>query len=399
MRVLFLTHRVPYPPNRGDRLRAFHILRTLTTAAEVELVSLAHDSQELAQADALQRLMQIPVTALRTTPIRNYMRAGAALLGTRPLTHCLLDATGFTTVLRGIVDARPPDVVLAYCSGMARFALDDPLRQFPTVIDFLDVDSAKWAALATTTAWPKGWIYRREARCLGRFEAAAARRVVSVVINERERATLASMAPSSDIHVIGVGVDLDGLRPPGPPIEAPQVVFCGVMDYEPNVQGLLWFVRDVWPLVRARRPDALVTIVGSHPTKAIRRLASDDHGIEITGTVPDVREYLWRSAISIAPLLTARGVQNKVLEALAAGLPTVVTTAVMKGLPTEVHTACRVADSRQAFADEILELLMMSGSERRAVAARARLDSMSWEAQLSPLSDLLRQASRHPGSR
>jgi hypothetical protein len=98
-------------------------------------------------------------------------------------------------------------------------------------------------------------------------------------------------------------------------------------------------------------------------------------------------------------LLTARGVQNKVLEALAAGLPTVVTTAVMKGLPTEVHTACRVADSRQAFADEILELLMMSGSERRAVAARARLDSMSWEAQLSPLSDLLRQASRHPGSR
>jgi sugar transferase (PEP-CTERM/EpsH1 system associated) len=375
-------------------MRAFNIIRELTAGgATVEVVSLAHDSDEATQVVALGRVLPARFHAIRTTPWRNYLRGVVALPGARPLTHSLLDAPGMHELLRDIVAARPPDVVLAFCSGMARFALEAPLERYPAVIDFIDIDSAKWAALATTTFWPLSWIYRREARCLGRFEAAAAgRTVTSVVINERERLTLAAMAAGADIRVIGIGVDLKALHPPAPPSEEPRVVFCGVMDYKPNAQGSSWFVHEVWPLVRARRPDAHLTIVGANPTATVRHLASEQAGVEVTGSVPDVRDYLWRSAVSIAPLLVARGLQNKVLEALAAGLPAVVTTGVMKGLPATVLPGCLVADSPQSFADAVVDLLAKSGAERRAFAARARLDLMTWAQQLAPLSGVLSEA-------
>ena len=400
MRVLFLTHRLPYPPNKGDRLRSLHIVRTLSATTELEVVSLAHDDKELAQADGLRRLFPVRVTALRTSPARNYLRAAAALAGTRPLTHCLLDAPGLPAVLRDIARNRPPDVVLAFCSGMARFALEPPLNDFPLVLDFVDIESLKWAALARTTGWPMRWIYRREANYLGRFEAYAARRAgSSIVVNERERDALVQLAPEADVHVVGLGVDLDSLRPNTAPTEQPRVVFCGVMNYKPNVDGVLWFVREVWPLIVAQWSDATFIVVGSSPTESIRKLASEGTRIEVTGTVEDVREYLWGAAVSVAPLWTARGLQNKVLEALAAGLPTVITPEVSKGLPPQVQSGCRVANSSGEFAKEVLELLATPAVERRAIAERTDLDSLRWDVQLATLPEILTRALAESTSR
>jgi hypothetical protein len=164
------------------------------------------------------------------------------------------------------------------------------------------------------------------------------------------------------------------------------------MNYEPNVEGVLWFSREVWPTIRDQRPDALFSIVGSDPAAAVRRLASARTGIEVTGTVPDVRSHLWNAAVSVAPLMIARGVQTKVLEAVAAGLPAVVTSQVFEGLPAEIRTACRVADSSEAFAQQTLALLALSGHERRALVAQADLCSLTWERQLLPLHEILTKA-------
>jgi len=172
------------------------------------------------------------------------------------------------------------------------------------------------------------------------------------------------------------------------------VIFTAVFDYAPNTEGALWFARRVWPLVRAARPMATLTLAGASPTRAIRQLASLDPSIEVTGAVPDMRPYLWRSAVAVAPLHQARGVQNKVLEAAAAGLPSVVTSPVWNGLPTEVHAACRRGDTPEQFAAQVIDLLAMAPQARRRHAERARLADLAWPKRLAPLVDLVERAAR-----
>jgi sugar transferase (PEP-CTERM/EpsH1 system associated) len=396
VRVLFLTHRLPYAPNRGDRIRAFHIVRSLATQVELDLVSLVHDRNELDQADAVRRL-GVRVVACPVPRLRNHLNALVGLTGERPVTHSLLNAPGVISSITTLVNQRPPDVVLAYCSSMARFAMQPPLSQIPLVLDLVDVDSGKWSALAARASWPKRWLYERESRCLARFEYLAATRAdATLVVNQRESEAIQRLAPRASIQVLPVGIDRAELQPRSAPAEQPRVVFCGVMNYAPNVEGVLWFEREVWPLIRASRPDARFIVVGASPAAAIRRLASPRRGIEVTGTVSDVRPYLWDAAVSVAPLMIARGVQTKVLEALAAGLPVVVTSPVSSGLPHAVAPACRVADSPEAFAQQTLSLLRLSGAERRAMAAQAVGWRLDWETQLAPLHAILSQAARQP---
>jgi sugar transferase (PEP-CTERM/EpsH1 system associated) len=395
VRVLFLTHRLPYPPNRGDRQRAFHILRTLSTTADVDVVSLVHDDEEEAYAQRLRELFPIRLHVRRTSVLANVARVATGLVGKVPLTHCLLDAPGMSATLREISEHHPPDVVLAYCSGMARFALEPPLDRVPLVLDFVDVDSAKWDALARSTRWPHNWVYRREARYLGRFESlAACRAATCVVINERERIALQGIAPEAQIKVIGAGVDVELLRPNQPAANNAHIIFCGVMNYTPNVEGVLWFAEEVWPLIIAQQPDARFLVVGSNPTNIVRKLTSTRAGIEVTGSVPDVREYLWKSAVSVAPLRISRGLQNKVLEALGAHLPVVITPQVCEGLPSAVRSGCRVGASAREFADQVLALLAQPPSARRAIAQSASLDSLGWHAQIEPLVSILADAAR-----
>src|SRR5256885_2057642 len=330
MRVLFLTHRLPYAPNRGDRIRAYHVLNELARSAEVDLVSLTHDDEEEAHAPELRDVATTVHTA-RVPRIRNMTRALTALPSSRPLTHVLLDAPDLRTIIAGVTARRRPDVVLAYCSGMARLLFDDALKAIPAVVDFVDVDSEKWRALACVTAPPRQWIYRRERRVLAAFEVAAARHArAAVVVNERERNALAQIAEDARVEVVPNGIDLDAFQPYGAPARARTVIFCGVMNYAPNEHAATWLAEAVWPHVTRRRHDARLLLVGADPTDRVRSLAGDP-SITVTGTVPDVRPFLWKSAVAVAPLMTARGIQNKVLEAVASGLPTVVTPAVAQG--------------------------------------------------------------------
>jgi sugar transferase (PEP-CTERM/EpsH1 system associated) len=392
MKVLFLTHRLPFAPNRGDRIRAYHILQHLSRFASVDLLSLVHDSEEAAQLGGLPVKR---VTIVRTTPWRNRVRSALRLGTSQPLTHTLLDSPGLTAAVQAAVRSIRPDVILAYCTGMARLALEEPLKNIPLVLDMVDVDSAKWQALSRTTPPPLGWIYGREARCLGRFEAeVVAQARTTLVVNGRERATLAMASPRADVRIVPNGIDFEQFRPANGPASEARVVFCGVLNYRPNEEAALRLVQGIWPKVRAERPDARLLIVGAHPTAKLRQAAQGDPSIEVTGAVPDVRPYLWSAAVSIAPLLTARGLQNKVLEALAAGLPVVTTPAVADGLPATAMSGCIVANDDQESADAVLSLLRRTPTERRAFARHADLSELGWARQLAGLVPILTAAAQ-----
>ena len=393
MRILVLTHRLPYAPNRGDRLRVFHILQYLRQRAEVELVSLVHDDHEARHVADVKAFLP-HVTAVRVPKWQNRVRAAATLLTNRPLTHALLDAPGLTMALARIVEARPPDVVFAYCSGMARFAMQPPLDHIPMVLDFVDVDSRKWQDLAGASRAPLSWIYQREGATLGAFEAAAATHAAAaLVVNEREADNARALAPMANVRVLLNGVEIDRLRPPLTPSNRSRVVFCGMMDYSPNHDGMMWFLRSVWPLVRASRPDATLAIVGANPLPALTQQCANDSSITITGRVDDVREWLWDSAVAIAPLQVARGVQNKALEAIAAGLPVVLTDAVAGGLPPETMSASRIANTADQFAEHVIGLLQLAPSTRRNIAASSDLANLRWGRTLEPLMPILERAS------
>jgi sugar transferase (PEP-CTERM/EpsH1 system associated) len=394
MRILFLTHRLPYAPNRGDRIRAYHMLRSLSARAEVSVVSLVHDREEERHARDLLSFAA-RVDTVRVHKGRSFARGAAMLPTSLPLTHALLDAPDLTSVLNRVVERHPPDVVLAYCSGIAHAAMNAPLARVPLVLDLVDVDSEKWALYARRTRGPMRWIYRREARCLARFEEEAARRASAVlVVNERERASLAARVPDANVVTVSNGIDVSSFWPAGPPADGARVVFCGVFNYRPNERGAVWFANEVWPEIKARRPGAVLTLVGAHPTPRVLKLAERDRSIEVTGAVPDVRPWLWRSAVAVAPLAEARGLQNKVLEALAAGLPTVTTRVVADGLPDPVLAGCRVADAPEDFARAVLQCLALNPDERRDLAVRADLSGLQWEDQLRPLRTILSAASR-----
>jgi polysaccharide biosynthesis protein PslH len=387
MKVAFLTQRLPYAPNRGDRVRAYHELQQMAAAGhEVHLVSLVHDSEEASQTSRLSAVAA-SVRVARVPRKRNMLLAVPHLLGRRPLTHLLLDSPEIRPTLRTLLSEVEPDVVLAYCSSMARFAIEPPLSGMPFLLDMVDVDSAKWAALAETSRFPLRLVYAREARVLARFEAQAmrlARRVF--VVNDREASLLTERGDDgAKVQVLPNGIDVAYWVPPGPRDNGQDVVFCGVMDYTPNEEGALWLGLQVWPKVLARCPSARLWIVGSNPTRRLLDLSREASSIRVTGTVPDVRPYLWKAAVAAAPLLIARGVQNKVLEAVAAGLPTVVTPAVAAGLPPEVMTACVSAESPDLFASALVGLLARPADERRRMAASARLRELTWDSRLSPL--------------
>ncbi|MFN7978442.1 MAG: TIGR03087 family PEP-CTERM/XrtA system glycosyltransferase [Vicinamibacterales bacterium] len=390
MKVLYLTHRLPYAPNRGDRIRSYHLLEGLRREAEVTLVSLVHDDEEASHvADVESR--GVPVIAARTAGVSRWAGAALALAGTTPLTHALLDAPGLASRVDALARTLRPDVVVAFCSGMAQFAVRQAFDGVPFVLDMVDVDSEKWKDLGAITGFPKGWVYRREARVLSAFERAASERAVTaLVVNDKERAALTRIAPGADVRTLPNGIDIDDFTPPGPPAAGSTVVFCGVMNYAPNEAGAVWLAREVWPRVVAAHPAARLEFVGSQPSAAVRALATD--GIVVTGAVPHTRDHLWRAAVAVAPLHTARGLQNKVLEALAAGVPVVTTPAVRSGLPDALAPACDVADAAEAFADAIIARLRQTPAERRARATSVDLTPYSWQGPRRAFVDVVRAA-------
>jgi len=386
--LLFLAHRVPYPPDRGDKIRSYNILRHLAQRHRVHLAAFADDAADEAAAEGLR-----PLVARMHIERRTRTRGAAAALALA--THKSVSVTAFAhTGMAGFVDRlladEPIEQVYVFSGQMAQYAPGDR----PFVMDFVDMDSEKFAAYGRAAGPPMRWMWRREARRLFHFERETARRaVVSLFVSEAEAALFRARTKLSEeqVQVLENGIDLEGYRPaPHPAGAAPLIVFTGQMDYPPNIEAAASFAREAMPMVRARIPEARFAIVGRKPDPSLVALAGR-HGVEVTGEVADVRPWLTDAGVVVAPLRIARGIQNKVLEAMAMGRPVVASPQAFEGIDAEPGRDLVVADGPPAEAEAVCALLTdRAQAEAIGAAARARVEARyAWDARLAPLDAML----------
>ncbi len=395
MSLLFLAHRIPFPPDRGDKIRGFHILQYLAKRTQVHLVAFADDAADYDPPAAFTDMLASCTILPRG---KSQKRAAVeALASCKPVS-----LTAFASAaMQRAVDRIVPQVSGIYCfSGqMAQYL---PADGPPVVMDFVDVDSAKFAGFADDARGPMRWMMRREARLLGAFEHEIAARVsASLFVSEAEAALFRDGGENGRVLAVENGIDSATFDPAGAfanlargqhPREVagdgktPLIVFTGQMDYRPNIDAVIWFARDILPLVRQRRA-AQFAIVGRAPPPAVQALAGDH--VIVTGAVDDVRGWVAAADVCVAPLKLARGIQNKVLEAMAMARPVVASTAAAEGI--DHADTIRVAGSTQAFADQVLALLdVPQTAARLGSAARAQVIARyGWDARLAPLDALL----------
>jgi sugar transferase (PEP-CTERM/EpsH1 system associated) len=385
VKVLFLAQRVPYPPNRGDKITTWRLIERMRRAHEVTVVAFAHDAADLAAAQEL-RALGFDTLAVPIDLRRRKLAALPLLLTSRPLT---LGVYG-SRALRDAVDARvgAVDVAYAYSSSMGAFLLP---HSTPWVMHFAELDSDKWRQYAERRRFPMSWVYRREWRRLLAFERAVASAACeNVFCTPLEQDIFRAQVPGRSSFVLRNGVDLERFRPTPQDAEPGHLVFTGVMDYFPNVDGCKHMVEAILPRVREEFPGARFTIIGARPAPQVLRLADVD-GVTVTGFVEDTRDWLRRGAVAVAPLRVARGIQNKVLEAMAMGLPVVGTTCATQGVGATPGTHYLVHDSAEAQAEAIRGLLRDPTRARALGAAgRAHVEAhYDWEAVLAPLEGIL----------
>jgi len=359
VKVVFLSQRVPYPPDRGDRITTWHFLKhLLDRGAQVRVGCLADDPRDVHGAGELAtRDGVVEVCAPRSHRSLRKLTSVVAFLSGKALTLPFFHSRGLRARVDTWLQDDPPDVVYVYSSSMAQYALS--FKGGLRIMQFAELDSDKWRQYAATSRWPMSWVYQREARRLLDFERLVARTFdVSLVCSDVEKALFMTRIPDVEPTVLPNGVDVDHFQGRGSEDtrQPHTLIFTGVMDYEPNVHGMLWFVGECWPQVRAAFPDTRLLIVGSRPVPSIRGLSGRD-GIEVTGRVAETPPFFDRAAVAIAPLHMARGVQNKVLEAMSMGLPVVCTKNAAQGLGPEAADILMVADTATDTVTAIHRLL------------------------------------------
>jgi sugar transferase (PEP-CTERM/EpsH1 system associated) len=394
--ILFLAHRIPYPPNKGDKIRSWHLLEGLAARFRVHLGTFVDDPDDWQHVAKLREVCgEVCVRPLDPRVAR--LRSLAGLFADHALTLDYYRDAQLFKWTRRLARERPLAGTFAYSSSMAPYA--EGLLLAPgarRVLDLCDVDSDKWRQYASARAWPMSWVFSREARLL----ATAERRYVgsfdsTLVIAPTEAEILRRLAPESAerIGILPNGVDTSFFDPDQPypnpfPADSRSIVFTGAMDYHPNVDGVAWFADEILPQVRARVPRAQFWIVGSKPTAEVRSLARRE-GVRVTGRVSDIRPYLAHASVIVAPLRIARGVQNKVLEGLAMARPLVATPNAVQGIEGIGRNELVVASSAGEFSAEVVRALELPLPTRVIAARDFVAKRLTWDAQLDVLAALL----------
>ena len=372
MNILFVCHRMPFPPNRGGKIRPFHMIRHLSEKHDVLVASLAESEQELREGAGLKAYCKDLIVEVIPPAIR-WARTIAALGSSTPSSAAYFWSPRLHRRIRQAVRGVRLDLIFVHCAFVGRYVLDYEARQ--RIIDFGDLDSGKWFDYSRHRAFPLSLGFGLEARKLRSYERfLAARFDHCTVTTQGELDEYRTIGVPTTGSVIPNGVDTTYFRQTVHEAgDSSVIAFLGRMNYYPNVDGVLYFAQEVFPLIRQKMPKAVFRIIGSNPTREVDSLANHS-GIEVTGSVPDVRPYLKDVALTIAPLRIARGTQNKILESMAMRIPVVATPQAAKGVQAEHGRHLLVASNAHDFADRVVVLL--DSPKLRGELAQAAYDQL-----------------------
>jgi sugar transferase (PEP-CTERM/EpsH1 system associated) len=385
MKILYLAHRLPYPPNKGDKIRAFHEIKHFSRKHDIHLLAFCDQMADLLNAEKLKDYCSV----VKAVPLNRWpqtIRAVHALCSGLPGTLGYFSSPAMHKALAGELQANSFDLVFAYSSSMAQYALSIPCVR--KVLDFVDSDAGKWQQYAKFKKFPVKHLYSHEAKVLAKYE----RNMIdkfdrSVFVSPRETDHLPDSAKKK-ISFIQNGIDTESQPVSNKAADEPNIVFVGAMDYFPNIDAAIHFAHNVFPVIRSKCPETKLFIVGSRPASSVLRLSSLP-GITVTGTVDKVQPFLMKSRVAVIPIRISQGIQNKILESLAAGLPVVTTSVCAAGLRDIRRLPVVVADDVEDMAKQVLNFLQKPPDAAQFIACRQYLkEAYNWETNLSAFDNI-----------
>jgi sugar transferase (PEP-CTERM/EpsH1 system associated) len=391
--ILFLSHRVPWPPDRGDKIRSYHILNHLRLMAPVHVAAFADNNRDLGFAKAMDVRIASSHVEMRDKPV--WLAGAQALLSERPVSLSSFASQSMSHWVNALLASRPISHIYCFSGQMAQYVPTDFAGRL--LMDFVDVDSAKFESYSAGGNAAMRWVNAREGRLLGASERqAAARADYSLFVSESEADLFRSRTGAENVRVLGNGID-STYYDPNAKIQTlqrqsacPLIVFTGQMDYRPNVEAVTEFARNALPVIRAVHINARFAIVGRNPTAAVSKLSALP-GVQVIGAVDDVRPWLAAADVVVAPLRTARGIQNKILEAMAMAKPVVASPAAAEGISAQPGMHFYIEDNPAEQARRVC-LLLGDASTRQKVGDTARAQMVSeygWEQMLAPLYEMM----------
>ena len=390
--LLYLTHRIPYPPNKGDKIRSYHLLKYLSQHFHVHLGTFVDIEEDWQYAENIKEWCD-EVCLIKLDPRIARLRCLSGFATGSPLTLPFYRDRQLKQWVDDLLKIKSITKIVTFSAAMTQYVRH--LYSAQRVIDFVDVDSDKWRQYAETKPWPLSWIYQRESALLQNYERDVAQEFdKSTFVSLKEAALFKMMMPevADKVDYFNNGVDTDYFSPihqfPNPyPTNNRILVFTGAMDYWANVDAVEWFVQKVFPIVRSQIADIKFYIVGSNPSARVLALTKIP-GVIVTGKVEDIRPYLKYASIAIAPLRIARGIQNKVLEAMAMGKRVVLSPQAMEGIQAVDGEELYVATDEITFASKVINLISEE-SDVEMNAARSRiLSDYTWSASFARFDQL-----------
>lgn len=392
--LLFLVHRIPYPPNKGDKIRSFHFLKALAKRYRIRLGAFVDDKEDWQYAAELKKYCE-DLFLVDLNPLLAKISSMEAFITGDALSLPYYKNNKFQSWVDDTIEQNKISKVLIFSSVMAQFINAE--SNVDLVADFVDVDSDKWIQYAQNKKWPGSWVYRREARKLLSFEKDVAKRAkTTLFVSRNESELFKSLAPesASKITYVNNGVDLDYFSPASE-YDSPYsndeliIAFTGAMDYWANCDAVIWFAKEVFPKILEAKPTSRFFIVGSKPNKAVLALAAQS-GIEVTGRVEDIRPFIAHADLIIAPLRIARGIQNKVLEAMAMEKQIIATPAAIEGIPATEQEDVIIAEQPDVFANNVIACLSEAVSPKISKKNRVFIENhFGWQACTDKLITLI----------